>query len=138
MINDPLINILGHRLAESAVHQRVIAHNLANAETPHFKAFRVIFEGARARQAAAGGGLDLARTHPGHVARGIRAGAAAATPDGIRLVRNRATTLRNDGNNVDVDRELADLSANTLYYGALSTFARKRFEGYRSIITAGR
>lgn len=137
MINDPMLNGLKQRLMESAIHQRVIAHNLANAETPTYKSFRVVFNQAQGAQHQSAG-LDLARTHAGHLGRGPGLDDFTASLGGVQLVRDRSTTLRNDGNNVDVDRELADLSANTLYYGALTTFARKRFEGYRAIITGGR
>ena len=129
MLHDPLIQSLGVNLHRSAVQQRVIAQNLANSETPHYKAFRVVLDDALATQG--GGSLGLWRTNPAHL----------GSPDsdgldgGVRITRDLSSTLRNDGNNVDVDRELADLSANTLYYDALSNFTRSAFQGYHRIIT---
>lgn len=132
MIRDPLIGAMGHKLTQSALQQRVLAHNLANTETPNFKAFRVVFEDQRSGMSGgASRRLDPVRTHPAHLG-GLDALAAAT---GARLVRDSRSAMRTDGNNVDPDRELADLSANQLYYAAVSTIIRERFQGYRSIIS---
>ncbi|MEO7995587.1 MAG: flagellar basal body rod protein FlgB [bacterium] len=129
MLHDPLIQSLSVNLHRSAVQQRVIAQNLANSETPHYKAFRVVLDSAMGGEAA--GSLPLWRTDPGH----LGAPGAGGGLDGVQVTRDTTTSLRNDGNNVDVDRELADLSANTLYYDALSNFTRSAFQGYHRIIT---
>ena len=133
MLNDPLLSVLSQKLLESAVTQKVISNNLANSETPNYKSFRVVFDQAASNVSGDGPVLPLVRTNPLHLGgAGAYSDLAAAT--GARLVRDTGSTLRNDGNNVDVDRELADLSANTLYYGALTTFIKNRFDGYRRII----
>jgi len=144
MINDPIISTLGQKLMESAVTQRVVANNLANSETPNYKAFRVMFDRSMASQGTDDMHLPLARTNARHLGDAPVIGSGNNSLDdlvnraGAQLVRDSSTTLRNDGNNVDVDRELADLSANTLYYGALTTFVKNRFDGYRRIISGNR
>lgn len=133
MLRDPLIHAMGGKLVESSLRQRVLAHNIANAETPRFKAFRLTFADAQAKAAGSDGPLALSQTHPAHLP-GERADSLAAAT-GARLIRDTATSMRNDGNNVDLDRELAELSANQLYYATVSTLIRNRFSGYDRIIS---
>lgn len=134
MLRDPMVHALGAKLVESSLRQRVIAHNIANAETPRFKAFQLTFD-TTPGDGGSGAELPLIRTHaahlPGHEFD------ALATAAGARLVRDKSTSMRNDGNNVDLDRELADLAANQLYSASITTLLSKRFDGYARII-AGR
>lgn len=134
MLRDPMVHRLGAKLIESSLRQRVIAHNIANSETPRFKAFQLAFDNTPG-ESGLSTGLSLTRTHSAHLpGHDFDALAAAA---GARLVRDTSTTMRNDGNNVDLDRELADLAANQLYSASITTMLAKRFDGYARII-AGR
>jgi flagellar basal-body rod protein FlgB len=99
---DPLANALTAR----ARRQSAIAANIANADTPGYRAVDVSFRGLLAR---AGAGPSLATTHPAHLA-------AASEAAGGETVLLSGGTPRRDGNDVNVDREMVKLAQNQLEY----------------------
>ena len=125
---------LATALDAAALRQQVIAHNLANAETPHYRRFDVVYEEAlsRQQQAAARQKVALRRTHPAHLAR------PTSQPVQPMVVRDNSSVMRNDQNNVDVDREMAALAKNTLYYQTLTRVAGARMLALRTAISEGR
>lgn len=113
--------------------QELLASNIANADTPHFKARDLDFKTALAAAlgapaAAAGGQLPLARTHAGHLAADGSATAGA-------YVQYRAEYQGAvDGNTVNMDVERAAFAENALQLEALIMFVNKRFEGLQRAI----
>lgn len=110
----------GTALQLRARRQETIASNIANADTPNYKAvdfdFAKSLQGALGRQKTGGTNLPLNATQPGH------AGPAASGVSSLELAtRFRAagkTAL--DNNTVDMEVERAEFSANTLKYEAAS------------------
>lgn len=108
-------------LALRAERQKVLAGNIANADTPNFKARDIDF-GAALQQATAGmGGLaqsgSIVRTDPRHVASISGAGAAGTTH------QYRSTTQGSfDGNTVDMDTERMQFADNAVRYEATLRF----------------
>jgi len=94
-----------------ARRQEIIAANIANADTPNYKARDLDFAAAlRAAMGGAGGPVRLARTAPGHLegARGELAGGA---------VKYRAAVQPSiDGNTVDLNVERAHFAENAVHY----------------------
>ena len=125
---------LAGALDAAALRQQAIAHNLANAETPNYRRFDVVFEEALARQEreAARRKIALRRTHDAHL--------SGPQPDPVQpvVVRDVSSTMRNDGNNVDVDREMAALAKNTLFYQTLTRVMGARLLALRTAISEGR
>lgn len=121
---------LSKGLDASALRQRVHAHNLSNVNTPNFKRSTVQFE--EILKHAVAGNKTLATTSSAHIGRNDRETADA------RIVRDTATSMRTDGNNVDVDKEMAELAVNQLYYNALSQQLDGRLAGLRYVINEGR
>lgn len=118
-----------------AQRQRVIANNIANADTPNFKAGEVRFEDqlATALQRR-GGGLALQRTDAAHLALG---------PQSVAAVQPTAQTIdslsyRTDGNNVDIDAQMSALAETQLRFSALTQAAGSRLGQLRTIVTEGR
>ena len=103
---------LSNGLDASALRQRVHANNLSNVNTPHFKRSSVQFE--EVLKSTMVGKKSLAATSPGHITRN------GGEIPGARIVRDTSTSMRTDGNNIDVDKEMAELAVNQLYYNALS------------------
>lgn len=98
-----------------ARRQEVIAANIANADTPGYKARDLDFGGELERIVQAGrgaGGLQLTTTASRHVD-------AAAMPaaDGSLLFRVPAQPSI-DGNTVEMDAERANFAENTVHYQA--------------------
>lgn len=56
-----------------------------------------------------------------------------------RTVRSDGSTvMRNDGNNVDIEREAAQLAKDTILYNALVQQLNARYTALRSVIREGR
>ena len=131
-----LDGLFGKRTAlfETALHGlqergEAIAENLANIDTPGYKARRVAFEEQLqyVRHHRAG---ELAATTASH----FRLGPHAAYEVRPVETRDLASTLRNDGNNVDVDVEMTALAKNQLSYTYVAELTKRQFEGLKSVI----
>ena len=109
-------NYLGvHAAALKLRSQRteVLAANLANADTPGYRARDVDFKHALAAASGQGGGVHLATTRAGHI------GAATANGSPAPELKYRvplAPAL--DGNTVDMDAERGQFADNTVRYEA--------------------
>ena len=104
-----------------AARQRTIANNIANVDTPNFKASEVRFEDA----------LKSA----------VNRGQASSAGDQSSLNRSisrssllDATSTRADGNNVDIDREMELLGEANLNYSALTQLMSTRIGILRNVI----
>lgn len=120
------MNIRGYR-------QEMLASNIANADTPHYKARDVDFKSAL--QAAIGGrgapnvpSVTLVRTQAGHF------GGNGESPYGGAVKHRSEYQGAVDGNTVNMDVERAAFSENALQLEALIMFVSKRFEGLQRAI----
>ncbi|HJV79585.1 flagellar basal body rod protein FlgB [Noviherbaspirillum sp.] len=103
-----------------AERQQVLASNIANADTPNYKARDMDFNSAL-KQALAGGvqaASPLATTSPAHLA----GTAAGTTPSGAPLLYRTVRQGSVDGNTVDMDMERNQFTDNALRYEAGVTF----------------
>ena len=115
------INLLEKALVGSSLRHKVITNNIANINTPGYKKMDVSFEEELAAAADASEGRQtLARTHPNH----LLPGSANSRPNRIRTIDN--TSLRSDGNNVDIDAEMAAMTKNNIFYNTVA----QRIGGY--------
>jgi flagellar basal-body rod protein FlgB len=105
-----------------AARQRSIANNVANVDTPNYKASEVRFEDAL--KSAIGSG------RPGTAPDQSSLNAAAS-----RSTLVDATSMRADGNNVDIDREMAILGETNLTYSAITQIMSSRLGILRNVIT---
>ena len=111
----------------------VIRNNIANIETPNFKASDVEFESLLARSLQGASSFQAAVTHPRHIQFG--AGNQAVTH---RIVQRRDTTMRLDGNNVDIEAENIRLAQNSLFYNTLVEQMNSEIRRLRMAITETR
>ena len=113
-----------------AQRQQLLASNIANNDTPHYKARDLDFRAAlRAAQGAAGGNLALATTHAGHVDGGGGNGLEAFT--GYRTELQSAV----DGNTVNMDVERGAFAENAIHYEASLTFINGMLRSMNTAIT---
>jgi flagellar basal-body rod protein FlgB len=98
-----------------ARRQEILASNVANADTPNYKArdldFASAMRSALGSTGGVGGALPMARTQSGHLDGG-RAGVAA----GGALMYRSTVQPSLDGNTVDMDVERAHFADNALHY----------------------
>jgi flagellar basal-body rod protein FlgB len=104
-----------------AARQRAIANNVANVDTPNFKASEVRFEDTL--KAA------IKRGQPG-----TSVDQAALDSAARRTTVSDATSTRADGNNVDIDREMELLGEANLTYSALTQVMSTRIGILRNVI----
>jgi flagellar basal-body rod protein FlgB len=129
--------ILEQALRASGLTHEVIAHNLANVNTPGFKRSEVIFQDklAVALSELEGGQTKLTRTHASHLPGGEGSSLREVDPE---VVVRAETSLRPDGNNVDLDSEIVKLSQNQLLYRSLTQILRMKLAQLRTVINEGR
>ena len=107
----------GQALTLRSERQRLIAGNIANADTPGYVARDFDFATVlRQATGAVSGTLPLAASKPGHLAPGT---AGPGRPD---LLYATASQTSLDRNTVDMDRERATFADNALRYEATLRF----------------
>jgi flagellar basal-body rod protein FlgB len=110
-------------LALRGYRQQLIASNIANADTPNYKAMDVDFakalETAKSGQAA----LGLARTSVRHLDSGV--GGALA---GVKPLYRSAVQPSIDGNTVDTNIEQSQFSENAMHYMATLQFINGKIQ----------
>ncbi len=125
------IGVFSQALNLRSQRHSVLASNIANADTPYYKARDFDFESAM-KNAMSGrmssGGIAMARTAAGHLA-GEGAGGAAT------LLYRHETQSAVDGNTVDMDVERAQITDNALQYQILTQLIGEKFKGMRSALS---
>lgn len=110
--------------------QQVLANNIANADTPNFKARDFDFASELSRAMDSGrpaeGGLSLSTTASGHIA-----GGTGAAPVGDLLYRVPDQPSL-DGNTVNMDVERTRFADNSVRYQAALTMLNGRIQGLKS------
>jgi flagellar basal-body rod protein FlgB len=115
----------------------VLANNIANADTPNYKAQDIDFRAVLASTAAAGAApgapsstLPLSTTNGAHVAGALTAAGGAAP---LKYRVPLAPSL--DGNTVDVQLEQAAFADNSVRYQAALSFLSGKFRDLMTAIT---
>lgn len=129
IFNDNAILSMKIALDGLSRRQEVISNNLANVDTPGYQSQTLNFEDAVRIALNKAESLPLRTTNSAHL------GGAAQDPG--FLVQNRAGgTARADGNNVDIDAELTDMTETGVRYQTLSQMASKKLLLLKSIAQA--
>ena len=104
-------------LDAASLRQEAIAHNIANIETPGYKR------------------MDLQKDFAEQFATHVRGGTLKQAPAPSLAEDSRSTSLRKDGNNVELDKELLAMSKNGLEYEAMTEFVSGSLRQLRMAIT---
>jgi flagellar basal-body rod protein FlgB len=111
---DGVASSLENYMTLLADRQKLVAANIANADTPGYKTKDIDFQ-AEFRNALAGG-------------------AANVTPN---ITEVEGLTVKNDGNNVSLDREARLLAENDLRFNIASNLMRGQIKTLRMAIDGG-
>jgi flagellar basal-body rod protein FlgB len=123
-----ILAALGRQMAPAVARQSTSASNLANLDTPGYKA-RGVFEDSL--DASIGTPAGLARTSASHLSGpGGSQGVATGEVEGL--------ASRRDGNNVQLDRELLTMSRAAGDFSAAQTALAAKFRLVRYAINEGR
>jgi flagellar basal-body rod protein FlgB len=117
--------------------QEILASNMANADTPNYKARDIDFSSALqgALQKAAQPQGALAATKPAHFTNGAADGKALA--DGTPVLYRTVTQGAVDGNTVDMDTERTQFADNGLRYEAGITMINHQIHAMMNAIQGG-
>jgi flagellar basal-body rod protein FlgB len=127
------ISLLERSLDLRSLNQRVLASNIANMDTPNYKAVELVVEEEMNRKQEFNPGLSLARTHVNH----FPPKNIPRSPINFKAAKAPDFSLRGDGNTVDIDRTLGKLAQNTLLYNAASQLISNKFKGLKNAIKGG-
>ncbi len=132
---DKTMRLLERTLDLRSARQRVISSNLANEETPGYRASELTFTDQL--HSAHKGRLPIVLTATQSRHFGIQG------PQGVRAVTGKlsevpAGDLPLDSNSVNLELEMAKLSENAMQYNAATTILAAKFRGLLSAIRDAR
>lgn len=128
------VSILEKALDLRSKKHNVIASNIANMDTPDYKAFDLIIEKELQKVTGKGKSISLNKTNKAHM-QSLESKAGGVS---IRIDDTQGLSLRGDGNTVDIDKQMANMAENTLMYKAAAQIIQKKFQGLKSVIQGGK
>lgn len=128
------LNFYSQALNLRAERQKVLASNIANSDTPGYKARDFDFASALnaavdGQQTTSQGGLSLTTTEPAHIA---GRGPSTSTVAGIDLAYRNPSQPSLDGNTVDMNTERVQFMDNSVHYRADLQILGSRIKGLKS------
>ena len=108
-------------MSAATMRRKTIANNIANVDVPHFKRSEVVFESELKRaidheQSVKADPMPMRTSHPAHFDVRRHESFRDVSP---RTHMDYLSTMRNDGNNVDMEDEVAKLTRNQLQYSLM-------------------
>ena len=127
-VTDILFDQLGYR----GERQKVISSNIANINTPNYKAKDLVFEQELQKaQTKNKDELKLTVTNPMHISSFDDTDMKSTHP---KLVQKSGLKVQNDGNNVNLDREISDMAKNSVMFNALQSSIKKDASWFKAVI----
>lgn len=116
------IDLINKAMNASWMKNQAISNNIANVNTPNYKRETVKFEEMLQNSIQS----QMTRTNSKHM---------PVTNNVNPIVeKDRNTTFRRDGNNVNIDTEMAELAENQIKYNALTTELNATLKRLRTAI----
>lgn len=140
--NDNTYDLIKSGLEATNLRAKTIANNMANINTKNYKKFSVVFEENLKNNE--GSNFALKRTNSDHYSSsssGLKTTRTGHISDdsneygkNINVVQDNSTSIKADGNNVDLEVEKVNQAANTLKYNALITSINNKFTNLKTVI----
>lgn len=116
--------VIKRGLDASTERSKVIANNMSNINTKNYKRRYVSFEETLKQNY---GELDLKTSNEKHIREGASLGE-------ITVKEDKTSSMRDDGNNVNLDLEKVNQAANSLMYNAMITQLNNRISQRRIVV----
>lgn len=127
-IFDSTVGSLERALEYSTAKNKAITQNIANVDTPNYKAKNIVFKDVL--NEAKNQTFVANRTHPKHI--------PFSAKDGSYSVQvNRNTAYHHNENNVDMDEEMATLAENQIYYNSIVDRFNGKMRDLQTVIRGG-
>jgi flagellar basal-body rod protein FlgB len=123
------INQLENSLKYSTIKQNVIAQNIANVDTPNYKSKEVLKPSFQSELTTA---MQANRTDVRH----LHFSNSTQSPAAVFTRTN--SQYNHNGNSVDIDKEMAELAENQIYYNALTERISGKFNSLKTVISGGK
>jgi flagellar basal-body rod protein FlgB len=130
---DKTTRALGASVSLRQTRNNVISSNIANAETPGFQAKKVDFEEALSRAVDLEGMGSPEGTRPEH----FPVGHGALSRVKADIYENPDVEVSNDGNTVDLEKEMASLAENSIMYKAAIQLINKKMAALKYAVSEG-
>ena len=113
--------------------QKVISGNIANINTPDYKAKDLVFEEELQKASEASKmRLELATTNSKHIKHSQIN--AVKHPQQPQVIEKEGLVEQNDGNNVNLDQEMSAMAKNNVMVNAIQSSIKKDANWFRSVI----
>ena len=113
-----------------SARQNLISSNISNVDTPGFKASDIDFQGQLRAALGSEVGLNLKATNTKHF------GPSTSNIMGLEVDPfEEEAAAKSNGNNVDIDNEMAKMAENQILYNATVQLMMKRGSTVRSAVT---
>lgn len=122
------IQNLENALGRANIKQKVITNNIANIDTPNYKAKKVSFQNLLDQESSR---LKSIKTDYRHVD-------FSDADSNYSIVTSGDTSYQQNGNNVDVDKEMTELAENQINYQALVERMNGKFNSLKTVLTGGK
>ena len=113
------LNLMAKSLDWAAERQKILAHNIANADTPGYKRMELEFPQELKKR------MELKKTHPRHMSGAVNGRSVSWFDRGA---------VRVDDNNVDVEVEEVRLAENAMYFQSVTEELNRSFKRLRTAI----
>jgi flagellar basal-body rod protein FlgB len=130
---DKTVNGLHTSLNMRQLRHGVISSNVANAETPGYQAQKLDFEKSLERAMDLDGLRGMSTSHGDHMTVGGHSARAKA-----EIYNNPDGAVNNDGNTVDMEKEMASLAENAIMYKAALQLINKKMAALKYAASEGR
>ncbi len=127
------ISMLERSLNLRSLQHRVLASNIANMDTPNYKAVELAVAEEMNGKKDSDSGIQLVRTQTGHLP--LKQSPADSVK--LKVAQPPPFSLRGDGNTVDLDRTMGRLAENTLLYKTAAQIISQKFSGLKRAIRGG-
>lgn len=124
----PTMQTLERSLDYASKQNQAISDNIANVDTPNYKAKEVVFKDVLGQTVKE---MEGKRTHAKHIAFGSSASAYTTKT-------NHATTFNHNGNNVDIEKEMTASAKNQIYYQSMVDRLNGKFGTLQTVIRGGK
>ncbi|MDX1807477.1 MAG: flagellar basal body rod protein FlgB [Paenisporosarcina sp.] len=119
---------LEQALSTASLKQRVHSANIANVDTANYKSKQVGFQTAL-NDAINNQSISSFKTNANHIPF-----SSETTQFNPNIKVNNSTQVNPNGNNVDMDVEMAELAKNQLWYNAVTERVNGKFNSLRTVI----
>ena len=127
MESSSISNKLFEQLNFRGEKQKVISSNIANINTPAYKTKDLIFED---ELKAVDNTLQMKQTNSKHLS-SINNGLSNINP---KLIDVKGLPEQNDGNNVNLDTQMSEMSKNKILFDAIQSSIKRDSKLFRSVV----